>query len=56
MEVGDPGRSAGGRKRNRTVAVVPEVPDQSKGTGCESEGANGSELRISLALTLMTFC
>ena len=39
MEVADPGRSAGGRKRGRTVAVVPEAPDQSKGTGCENEGA-----------------
>jgi hypothetical protein len=39
MEVGDPGRSAGGRKRDRTVPVVPQVPDQSKRTGRESEGA-----------------
>jgi hypothetical protein len=39
MEVGDSGRSATGRKRCRTAAVVRSVAVLSDGTGCESKGA-----------------
>ena len=39
MEGGDSGRSAGERKRDRTVAVILQVSDLSDGTDCESEGA-----------------
>ena len=39
VEGGDPGQSSGDRNRCRTVAVVPQVPGLSDGTGCESEGA-----------------
>ena len=39
MEGDDSGRSAGGRKRGRMFAVVPQGPDQSNATGCESKGA-----------------
>jgi hypothetical protein len=30
------------------LAVVTQVPDESNVTGCESEGANGSELSDNL--------
>ena len=48
IKVGDYGRSTSGRKRGRTLTLVLQVLDLSDGAGCESEGANGSELSLSL--------